>query len=309
MEYSTAMFHLADPSAPGYSMNTAERRPSPDLPFHGLWSLWDMLRFYADKFMSALNALDLVENISEKDAAWTYGDKSRRAHVCHNLQTLVEELKTLGLSVSAKRASLIKFSIENNVGGNDHKKLADYVKQALAVVRDDIKFELEERALFVITSNAEYLDDGALPFGQEVAFMFPGAAFDIAEAGKCLAFRRATACIFHLMRVIEIGIRSVGNDLGVTISPNAGWLAIINDKLEPAIDALPQNTQPEKDRKRELQQARAHLHAIRLGWRNDTMHPKETYTEDEAIALFGHVKTFMKHLAAQMTVPSEERPS
>jgi hypothetical protein len=59
---------------------------------------------------------------------------------------------------------------------------------------------------------------------------------------------------------------------------------------------LPEMTAEEAHRKKMLQQARAHLHAIRLAWRNDTMHPKEQYDLEEADEIYGHVKTFMKHL-------------
>jgi hypothetical protein len=38
---------------------------------------------------------------------------------------------------------------------------------------------------------------------------------DIEEASKCLALGRDTACVFHLMRVAELGLRRLANRLGV----------------------------------------------------------------------------------------------
>ena len=35
---------------------------------------------------------------------------------------------------------------------------------------------------------------------------FPGASFDVTEAGNCFAFERFTACVYHLMRVAEFGL-------------------------------------------------------------------------------------------------------
>ena len=43
----------------------------------------------------------------------------------------------------------------------------------------------------------------------EVNDKFPSAAFDIDEAGKCLAIGRSTAAVFHLMRALETAIRAV----------------------------------------------------------------------------------------------------
>ena len=41
---------------------------------------------------------------------------------------------------------------------------------------------------------------------------------DIAEAGKCLGVGRPTASVFHLMRVMEIGVPRFGDVLGVKLA-------------------------------------------------------------------------------------------
>jgi hypothetical protein len=55
-----------------------------------------------------------------------------------------------------------------------------------------------------------FLDDGdqTLPFGNEVAVAFPSATYDIREASNCFALERWPACVFHLMRTLEIAPRS-----------------------------------------------------------------------------------------------------
>jgi hypothetical protein len=40
-----------------------------------------------------------------------------------------------------------------------------------------------------------------------------------------------------------------------------------------------------------------HLETVKIAWRNPTMHPKATYTEEEAKALLGAVEIFIKDLA------------
>jgi len=37
----------------------------------------------------------------------------------------------------------------------------------------------------------------------------------------------------------------------------------------------------------------ANLYAVKLAWRNEVMHPKQTYTEEEATGLATAVKTFV----------------
>ena len=47
----------------------------------------------------------------------------------------------------------------------------------------------------------------------EVIAAFPSARDDLAEAAKCLALGRATAVVFHCMRVLEIALRAVAQTL------------------------------------------------------------------------------------------------
>jgi len=137
-------------------------------------------------------------------------------------------------------------------------------------------------------------------FGEIVVDSFPSAGYDIDEAGKCYALSRSTACVFHLMRVVEIGLRALCAALNVELSPNVNWLAILNTKLAPAIDHLPNNNETERERRKDMQLIHTHFHAIRLALRNDTMHPKATYTDEEAGEVLRHVETFMKHLAERL---------
>ena len=43
-------------------------------------------------------------------------------------------------------------------------------------------------------------------FGGKVDSAFPSAHHDIGEAGTCYATDRNTACVMHLMRVLELGL-------------------------------------------------------------------------------------------------------
>src|SRR5262249_36883249 len=46
-------------------------------------------------------------------------------------------------------------------------------------------------------------------FGEQSCNAFPSSIRDIEEAAKCLVVGRSTASVFHLMRVMEIGLRSL----------------------------------------------------------------------------------------------------
>jgi hypothetical protein len=135
------------------------------------------------------------------------------------------------------------------------------------------------------------------PFGDRVALKFPKAIEDIDEAGKCLALQRSTACVFHLMRVMELGVQRLGVKLKVAINTEIESWAKIIDHIDKAIKVLPAATQKEKARKAKYAEASAHLNIVRLAWRNEVMHPKQTYDRQQAWEVYNATKTFMASLA------------
>ena len=236
----------------------------------------------------------------EKDKA--FGSYPQDSEIRKNIPYLLREvawlregLQILGANVTDMRAEELEISLREETC--THGELCSTCQD----IGRRLKHEMSTLLLFLLDGkDRRYIDQNEPLFGVEVADRFPAAAFDIEEAGKCLALERYTAVAFHLMRTIEIGIHALSDALNLTINSKSGWLTILNKKLEPAIESFPESTPSERQRKRYLQQARAHLHAIRLGWRNDTMHPKATYTEEEARDLTEHVGNFMRHLATKL---------
>ena len=276
-------------------------------PSGRLWSLLEMLKFDGSTFhhVVGLMASTIALVDSDKDSS---GEKHKQRVIAETrvaMRERLEELRSCFVALGARYADKAAARMLKDVASGDitYEEAAKHYYDIDSRLYD----ELADCRLFVLpTDKAVYFEAASTLFGEEVAAIFPLAAYDIDEAGKCFALGRCTAAIFHLMRIVEIGIRELCETLNVAVSPNAGWLVILNEKLEPAINKLPEGTPTEKRRKTDLQQARAHLHAIRLGWRNDTMHPKATYTEEEARGLIAHVETFMRHLATRLSAGASE---
>ena len=204
------------------------------------------------------------------------------------LKTLEHDFAELDLTVSTFLFARLRNRFFESGGLPTNDELLELAER----VRD----ELNARTFMAVEPSRTWAYTAKeLIFGTEVAEAFPTAAYDLDEAGKCYALGRSTACVFHLMRIVEIGMRTLCDALGAEFPDKGSWAKVLNERLEPAINAL-----PEGKRKQDLQQARAHLHAIRLAWRNDTMHPKATYTDDEAGEVLRHVETFMKHLSTRL---------
>jgi hypothetical protein len=136
-------------------------------------------------------------------------------------------------------------------------------------------------------------------FGADVESKFPRTVVDIEEAGKCFAVGRHTATVFHLMRVMEVGLQGFATQVGVQRTQDTNWQPII-DQATKAVLSLPATTPKEKQRKAKYHAVLAHLSNVKTAWRNEVMHPKATYTEEQAEEIFNNVRGFMRELAALM---------
>ena len=94
------------------------------------------------------------------------------------------------------------------------------------------------------------------------------------------------------MRVMEIGVQKFGTKIGVNLTSQKNWQNIL-DESNKAIKAMDQKATETKA----LAAAAAHLYNVKIGWRNEVMHPKQTYTADEARIVFGSVELFIRDLA------------
>jgi hypothetical protein len=169
------------------------------------------------------------------------------------------------------------------------------LRRLLAELVNRISDELTSTLfLSVSLSRVPYYEQKVSLLDPDVTSKFPAKlSEDMGEAGKCLALGRYTATVFHLMRVMEIGVRKFGDKLGVTLAEEKNWQNILNETNKP-IKAMAERKEPHAT---VYAAVAAHLYNVKVAWRNEVMHPKETYTEEEAENIFRNVKTFISDLA------------
>jgi HEPN domain-containing protein len=169
----------------------------------------------------------------------------------------------------------------------------------MAILYDRIVDELETVSLLRLPPHLATFYGDDPHFGQDVANKFSKATSDIQEGAKCLALGRTTASVFHLMRVMEFAVQYLGRRLNIDLVNEKNWHNIL-DEVDKAIKGLPTKTSRQKGIRNRFAEASAHLRMVKDAWRNDVMHPKETYTEEEAERVFRNVKDFMIHLATKL---------
>lgn len=250
-----------------------------------LWSLWEMMRFSAEKFVR------LADNLGQLRASLTSTGEMRNARVRgmdrKALATWLSDLLVLNLRVTHKHAQHIIDELQKPISEKDFAGL-------LSEFQNRMRDELALCHFFYVTDQERAFFSPTAPlFGKEVEDKLSLVIEDISEAGKCIGLGRSTAAVFHLMRVMETGVQKLGDKLGVLFTDEKVW-QIILDQVNAAIKKLDQKANETK----KYAAISAYLYNVKLAWRNEAMHPKATYTPEEAEAIFLAVRAYMKELAS-----------
>jgi len=272
-----------------------------------LWSLWDMLKINGSTFLEVASYLARVSAFFEgnTDQQWkqeTVSDQNAD-YIKTELKHAQQYAETLGAQITA---IAISETLES-LGRAREKRLTN---ESLGIRVDTIvatwRRELLITNLFVLERERAHFFESADPlFGRDVEKAFPAAAFEIEEAGKCLALSRPTAAVFHLMRVIEVGLRSVSKCLGIPDpikEAERNWgvvLKKIKDEIELRAKSGTQKPWGSAKDKQFFGEVYGSLDAVRVAWRNSTMHVENKYTDDEAEHIWVAVKGFMRKLASR----------
>ncbi|SFJ08190.1 hypothetical protein SAMN05216304_104359 [Bosea sp. OK403] len=135
---------------------------------------------------------------------------------------------------------------------------------------------------------------------------FPSTKKDVYCAVDLWALGHNTASVFHLMRVLEYGLRAMANDVNANFEYE-NWQNII-EKIESNIKIetkqLPKGS-ARSERLKFLSEAAKELVYFKDGWRNFVSHNRVEYSEEQAFIALNHVRYFMTTLASKLTEISE----
>lgn len=251
---------------------------------HSLLSWCDVEKFSAHRFFQIATAIQKLEEA--KGDKEELGKETRKRAISW-FSRIAKDCNAIGLRLSATHA----LRIQRMIG---HGTLTNYqeIWEQMPELRNRIGDELGEKLFMFIPSERSDFYNQAELFGKDVNARFPSIQYDILEAGNCFAAGRSTAVVFHLMRIMEVGVQEFAKILGVLFANEKRWQNLL-DEINKAIKPL-----DSKDPKViQMAQASANLYAVKLAWRNEVMHPKDTYTLEESDNLIRQVKLFMEHLA------------
>lgn len=158
--------------------------------------------------------------------------------------------------------------------------------------------EMEDRLFLTMSADdVKFYTQPEPLFGPEVDTAFPSTAEDIAESGKCFALARYTAAVFHLMRVLEVGLGALSATVGASPG-NPNWEIILNAITSKINQMGPTTDGPDwKERQQALSETVAQFRIFKHAWRNYVTHTRVTYDEARARSIYESVREFMQHLS------------
>ena len=273
-------------------------------------SLLEMIEFFAAPFMLLMSRLAAIQAAIEAQDG--------------NLQSQ-QEIDNVLLWFHDAESACDRY--EMDIGGclsRLRQKIAqpDQIKTRLPdlilELRHRISDELEQRLfMYIPASEAEKFEKDDL-FGTEVKAQFPAASADVKAVGNCYATGNYTACVFHCMRVVEIGARAMVRGLKVQshltdkhrvrIPVELCEWGKLTHALQTEINQLSAGARTDMRKKKKHEfysHALASFLNFKDAWRNHVSHTreKEPYDEFKAMIVMTNTKHFMAHLATRLNRP------
>lgn len=245
---------------------------------------------------------------SAPDATLSSGDKEGLALF---YAAIKDHCEKIGLQLSVIHVERLSSELSQDVTNQD---VVTGINELDSRIRDEMDARLflfvapahaefylqeteDEKASATLVGTSSLRDRKEKLWGKGVQDAFPSTAFDLEEAGKCLALGRATACVMHLSRVIETGLKALVKELGLPARPDWGRnLADIDKALTDRYKASGARTPDELF----FSEMAAQIGHIKTAWRNPTMHVDRTYIDETAEEIFMAVRSFMRHLATKL---------
>jgi hypothetical protein len=264
-----------------------------------LVSLWDMI-LYSNRDFETLgmdineirNSLETNTGRFTKQDAEYYDSRTRKV-----VERAEEYCKRYGLEAAMDRVKHIKH--EMSFGMVDPTEL----KVLWESMEDQM---VRSKFAYVPRSKSRYLDPEQT-FGAQVLRRFPSAKSDMESAGQAHAVGLNTACVLHLVRVTERGLKALAAERGLTsrVPPDyREWGEIIGD-IEESAKKITQGWRrgPEREAVADFYDScTSNLRHFKTIWRDRSVHGRSgIHTDEDTAKAIGYAVEFMKRVSARIS--------
>ena len=285
------------------------------------YTLFDFMKIYQSTsihnlhflFFSLCNRIDEMQIDNHIGEDYALNEKQIKA-IQQILNSLERDLEYLNLEFSLKYVEHTRSLLSKTLR---YDKYCDKIEELNLRIEDELKGITFG---FVPNDLAVYLNNENI-FGMQVAESFPSANKELTEAGNCFAHGLNTACVFHLMRAVEIALKVMYFDMTKrkTITVDAkrkktkpiilcDWQKIIG-ALKAEYKKLDEKSSSSEKRKQKLifySEAINTFELFKNAWRNTISHGndvaenRKTYLQGETEDIIKSTKHFMQHLAKRI---------
>jgi len=251
---------------------------------YGVVSLFDMLKYAAAAFYK------LSEEFSTLAQTPMLLQKPEIQKQCQlSLNELHDYCEQLELPLSKNQIA----TIIDAVNGDDIER----VRRSFLELQKRVYEELEAKACFCLPGNKVRYWNPVWLLDTPIYDKFRSAWEEFQRAGHCYAFGENTACVFHLMRIVDFGLRQVAKSLGIEYEAR-NWNGIGNKIQEKMEQKYKTKTADWKKSEPMYAEILTDIQAIGRGHRNPALHELEKkYEERDAQHMLNVVEGFMLHLA------------
>jgi hypothetical protein len=264
-----------------------------------------MYQLNASKFVEAVRSAEYMRTILEstadqksdlQDNQFTEGDGGKVTRFSTIYDKQITNIKRICNLMEAQQTALFAEELLKEADtipltvGDAHRRMND--------ILSSLRRELSADYLYVCSRQyAKYM---SLPKDLEELFQtnFERSKFDLVEAGRCLAFGRATACVMHLMRALEQPLGQFATALNVVVDESDSWGTVLS-KVRTSIKMRDVGSKWKDGKEKMLfHEAAGALRHIQVGTRDPAMHAvKEKFTEEEAQLEYENIKRFLVYVA------------
>ena len=273
-----------------------------------LWSLWDMVNLQLGQLVLLIRRLE-VNRLGLKDMNSTGRgseqiDQIHGAAIQGNLQ-LADLILTDHLSDANIAHALRRFSDSVGRVNSNSEVYSNIVSLSQA-----LEVALKERIAFIYPK-----DKGSVFYRWsedwgDVRKQFPSAVPDIISGVDCYALGHNTACVFHMSRIAEIGLRAIGRERGISKLDKksytiewATWGEIIGE-IEKRTEEIRLKNKRGSNKEAASQfynSIISDVRAIQSMYRDPSMHFRDLYDDGEAQSAMFRARSFMTMLAGKLS--------
>jgi hypothetical protein len=270
-----------------------------------LWSLLDLMEKYeVDKLCAHMRTLQYLEHWILEGIEST-GDPNMTlsgeqiAIISPQLNALLSGLKSTELIA----APLLIERLLRHLAGLSLVRLHEQV----ITLPNMIEVELKDILFLYIPKDHAVWFNKNDPFGSKVSNNFPSTMQDIKDACNCYAIGQYTACIFHLMRVAEIGLRILAWDRRIKFKKKSPlelkeWREIFKGLEDEEIRLKSLHRTKAREAQFEFYHgAMIELRAFKNLYRDRTMHARACYDIYQTTSAMVNVSAFMKGLSEKIS--------